>query len=136
MLTICGKWKQDTSVENVDGVLRELGIPEQTFLFLQIDYSEIEITTEDDSLAISIRSDFLGSNFFCFKLHEEFEVPNMIGGLDTLVATVEDNILCLKPATSQPRSQIRTFELVGDKLVITMTVGKATARKYFIKAAE
>ncbi|XP_006822038.1 fatty acid-binding protein 1, liver-like [Saccoglossus kowalevskii] len=129
MTTILGKWKGE-SQENMEVLLKAIGLPEDKIPVIVSDKQIFNISKDGDYFTFDVTSQITGNAKTKFKEGEPYEAPTLTGGNKTFVATKEGDKVHVR---QQDGPLERIYEIVGDKMLLTIKAGDASGKIYFSK---
>ncbi|XP_070575075.1 fatty acid-binding protein 2, liver-like [Ptychodera flava] len=134
-MAFAGKWTLDRS-ENLEAFMDAVGAPEEARAKAREVSPVVEMIKNGDVLTIKMTGKEKTVEQ-TFKLGEPFdETYGIQGNVRKAVATAEGQKLVIKGVGGDSKADqiVETREIVGDQMLVTLTLGDVSAKRYFNRA--
>ncbi|XP_077987187.1 fatty acid binding protein 1-A, liver-like [Glandiceps talaboti] len=133
LASIVGGWQLD-SHDNLEAFLDAMEVPAPAKAAALDAKPHIDVTVDGNNIHIKM-SGPRGTIEQSLTLGEVFDMKNPITGeMRKAIATLEGSKLVVKPGAKYPKEPQSVYEVIGDKLVCTMSVDSVSCKRLFVKA--
>ncbi|XP_077987225.1 fatty acid-binding protein 1, liver-like [Glandiceps talaboti] len=133
LASMAGGWQLD-SHDNLEAFLDAMEVPAPAKAAALDAKPHIDVTVDGNKLHLKM-SGPRGTLEQSLTLGEVFDLKNPITGQERKgIANLEGDKLVVKPGAQYPKEPQSVYEVVGDKLVCTMSVGDVSCKRFFVKA--